>query len=227
LFHDTLQVSVFCRARRRRVRFRLQLGQAFFGAAHPRLEFFALHVAVLIGIEQARDAAPHLGEQALQLLHGPARFLPATLQAALVLLVHALWIRQQGADVLPHQLVQQVRATLLVATDPRTTKAIRVTSDTSIVRIVTWLALAGRPAQWLAVVGVATLTTDQQSLQQIALAALALPPPLAILRQLFRHGCEESLVHDRRHPDANLFLSGRVVHGHRPPRLRRLAALRT
>jgi hypothetical protein len=54
-----------------------------------------------------------------------------------------------------------------------------------------------------------------------------LAPPLAILRQLFRHGCEKILVHDRWHHDANLFLGRRVVHRHRPPRLCGHAALRT
>jgi hypothetical protein len=83
-------------------------------------------MALLIGIDQAGNAATNSGDQPLQLLGGPAPFSPSATQTLFVFVLHTFRIRQQGTYILPHGSIQHVGAALLVGTDPLAAKAIGV-----------------------------------------------------------------------------------------------------
>src|SRR5262245_61506572 len=143
-----------------------------------------------------------------------------------MLATHPLRVGQQGAGVLPHRLVHQVRAALPVVAHALTAEAIGIGPDAAVVRVVTRLALPRRPAERLAVVGVAARPTDQQALQQIAGAAptRAAAPP--VLLELFGYRREQFRRNQGRDLDGDAVGLGRVVDGTGATRLRLLPAQR-
>jgi len=74
--------------------FLFQLHESLLGAVHARLELFAFQVAILVGVDQARDAASNLSQQAVDMLLRAAGLHARAVQATLVLLMHALRISQ-------------------------------------------------------------------------------------------------------------------------------------
>src|SRR5262249_9082043 len=185
-----------------------------------RLELLFLQQALSIGVDEPADAPTHLLDQLADLLAGTAPFLFLPAAPALVLAAQPLRVRQQGAGILPHGLVQQVRAALPVAADPLAAEPVGIRADAAVVGVVARLAFPRRSAERLAVVGVATAPAHQQPLQQVAdapPAGTAAPP---ILLELFGHGREHFLADQGGDLDGDAVGLGGVVGGDGPARLR-------
>src|SRR5438445_311855 len=141
----------------------------------------------LVGVDQTRHASADAGNQPGELLCRSSRLTSSAMQPLFELVTHALGVRQQRTDILPHRSVQKVGAALLVAADPLAAEAIGITAHAAIIGIIAPPALATGTAQGLAVVGIAAVPADQQALKQVATATSAFAPTPTILLQLFRH----------------------------------------
>jgi hypothetical protein len=67
----------------------------------------------------------------------------------------------------------------------------RIAPDATIVGVITWVSFASARADGFAVIGIAALLTTDQTLQQLAGSALALPSMLPVFRQLLLDGSKE------------------------------------
>jgi len=104
-------------------------------------------------------------------------------QATFIFLAQFLWVFQHGANISPYGGIESVHANGFVPTDARPTESERIHPEAAIVRI--GGSRVGREARTArAVVGVPTAATFQQSLEQIARAALPLAKVLSIFGQL-------------------------------------------
>src|SRR5262249_24749192 len=146
-------------------------------------------------------------------------------ESPLVLRLDPSRIPQQRADISPHGLLQQVRSYVLVLADPLAPEAVGVRAGAAVVGVRTLLPLRGPLAPVLAVVGVAAILADQQSLEQVAGPPPPLPLPAPVLLQLLGDGGEQRFADQGRDRDRGGALR-RVVDGVRAPRLLRPPALR-
>ena len=186
--------------------------QALLGLLDTRLELAFLEQAILIGIDQPGDATFGLPDPCLELLEAiPSYAFLAGRQPAPVLLLDALRIRQQRADVFPNRLLQQVGPNLPVPAHPLATKPVRIRPGAAVIGIAALLALAGRQADRLAVVGIPALLAHQQALQQMPSAPFALPTAPTVLGQLLLDGAKEILANDRRHGNVDPLITGNIV----------------
>jgi hypothetical protein len=136
-----------------------------------------------------------------------------------------LWLLEQGTDILPESLFQQIDAHLLVPTEALSPEPVGVTADAPVVGIGASPALGRLETDRFAVVGVTAGPTDQQPLQQVPgpSPTLALSP--AIVLQLLLNRIEQLGFDNRRDRDRDLFVHGHIVDRVDPPRLCRIASL--
>ena len=155
----------------------LQSADALPQARDPRLKFVPFNHPVRIAVDQAGQPAAELPQLGLNLITSPrlGRFQPA-----LVCCQHPRGVGPQRTDRLPDGRVEQIRTHLGVRTDPLAPKPVGVGANTPIVGIGPRAPLGGFGTDGLAILGILTLGTYNQSLQQIAGAALTLPCPLPI-----------------------------------------------
>ena len=200
--------------------------QAMLGLLDAWFELVLFQQAILKGVDQPSNATLRLADSGLKLFDTiPSyAFLPAR-QPAPILLLDALGIRQQRADIFPHRLLQQVGPNLPVVAHSLATEPVGVRTGAAVVGIVALLALAGRQADGLAVVRIPALLADQQALQQMPGAPSALPTAPAVLGQLFLDDAEEVLAHDRRDGNAGPLVWRNIVGRVRFARLFTSAAL--
>ena len=190
----------------------LQLRQPLPGRRDSRLELIFIHQSLAIRVDQPRDAATHFIDLGVQLLVCLSlRVIALAVESSVQFAFHACRVGQQRADVVPHRLVEQVLAHLLVCADSMTPEAVCVCSHATIVAVVPAFALAAGAADLLAVVGVSTALAHHDSLQQVAGAALSGAAAPLILFQLQSDRIKERFVNDRRHGNADPLLSRQIV----------------
>jgi hypothetical protein len=167
----------------------LHLLQFFLAAFYSGLELLFVDESFGVAVDQTREPLFQFG--GLRFQHRtvllPLRLLPA----ALMLLCYAGRVLQQGTDLLPHRLFQQIGTHLPVGAHPLTAKAIGIAPDAAIIGIVAGMSFPGARADGFAVISITALLAADQALQQIACAALALTSMLAIFRQLLSNGSKE------------------------------------
>src|SRR5262245_14444519 len=148
--------------------------------------------ALGIAINQACQTSSQFAEVSFHLV---TRCLLGLLQTSLILGTQPLWVCQQITDFFPDRLLKQVGSHLGIRADALTAKAISVRADTAIVGIVPRVAFGGLDADRFAVIGVLTLSTHDQPLQQVACPALALARSLPVFGQLLLDRRKQLLTH--------------------------------
>jgi hypothetical protein len=187
--------------------------QTLFEPGDARLKVRFLEVAFLIGVEESRQASAHVADHLRQLFGGSAAWSVWAPQAAFIFGTHALRLGQQGAHVLPDGALQKIGSTRLVAAHGLAPETVGIRAAAAIIHISTRASLTRRAAERFAVVAIAALAADEQSLQQIGGAALLLSVPPPVLGQLFRDGRKQGLVHQSRHGDGDPLLGASSVPG--------------
>jgi len=176
-----------------------------------RLELALVHQALLIGVDQPRDAAADLGHLRLQSLVSLRLCVGiVAVKPPLQFALHAGRIGQELAHVAPHCLVKQVLARRLAAAHRLAAAAVRLAARRATVVGVFDLA-AGAGSGAGPVAGVPALGADQQSLQQVDRSAATLAEAFAVLGQLLGGLFEQGRLDDRGHGDRDPLLSGRVI----------------
>jgi len=204
----------------------LQTGQTPAQASQARLELGLVDETFGIAVNQPADPAVQLGDLAIEQGRiGPRGIALAELdEPSLVLGGQTAGIAEQVLDLPPDRRVKPVGAHLRVGAQALPAEPISIRPAAPVVGVITPPALAGSQADRLAVVGVAALLADDQTLQQETLAARALPAAPAVLLQLRLHGLEHFAIDHRRNRYRDPFIRGNIVDPHRAARLLGTAA---
>ena len=155
----------------------VEAGQTLPQPRDPWLELLLVDEAFCVAIDQPGQPLADL--RPLGLDGGevsPRRVRWWHLQATAILLLESLRVLQQAAHLLPDGGLQPVGADLGVGADPLAPKAVGVRAQAAVVCILAGSAMRLRSADRLAVVGVATAATDDQSLQQVPRTPLVTSP---------------------------------------------------
>jgi hypothetical protein len=205
--HEQTQLALLLIQVSQALPFLLEVLDAGMHLREASLEVLLLDQAVGVGVDQA-GAAPaellHLGVEG-----GSVASRSGRRHALAVLGFEALGLLQEPADLRPDRRIQAIHPQLAIRAHARATPAGGVGARAAVIRVA---GIIGPP-----VVGVATLGTHEQALQQIAAAfeGDAGPPP--ILRQLLL-GCGKGLlIHERGHGDGDPLCLGHQVRGVAPP----------
>jgi hypothetical protein len=167
----------------------LEIRQALSQTTDPWFEFLFFDEAFGVAIDQTSDTATHFNNPNLKGSE-VLTFLAGSLQATLIFLFEALGLFQQRTDLMPDQLVQDIGPYLYIITDSLSAKTIGIGADTAVVGIVAHLALGRFSADRFAIVGILAVGTDEQALEEVTGAALALPRPFSVFFQLQLNGVE-------------------------------------
>jgi len=150
----------------------LQGLQALSEAADAGFGFGLVDGAFGIRVDQPADALADPGDLRLNAdLPGLARHRLQGLQTTRILLGQTPGVLQQATHRLPNRQVEPVGANLGILAQPLATEAVGVAADTTVVRVIAPVPLAGTGTDRLAIISVATTGTDEESLQEITVAA--------------------------------------------------------
>jgi hypothetical protein len=205
LADDQSQFRLLVFFRRLQLMLLLELGQPFACRQNARLEFRLVQQAVLVCINQSRNALFHLFDQFDQCVGLAARAGFRLLQTAFVLVANALRFGQQAAHIFPHAGVQNICANLLVPAQSLAAETVGVGTGAAVVGIRD-AALRRGPARGLSVATVAATAADDQALQQVATAARADATTLAILFELCLDRLEKVFRNESRYIDEYLVI---------------------
>src|SRR3954452_16760881 len=182
-------------------------------AGDARLELGLVDQAFGVAVDEPRRGAAQLRDLGLDLaeLRTAAPAPPRLLKAPLVLGRDRGRPPQQPLALAPDRLVEPVGAHLRVRAHPLAAEAVGVAAAAAVVGVGAPLALRGRRADRLAVVGVPALPADEQALQQVVLATGALPVAPPVLLELLPGGLEQPALDQRRNRHAEPFGRRHVV----------------
>src|SRR5262249_52906775 len=148
------------------------------------LEFLLVNEAVGITINEPREPLAQFAE--VRVDRGKRRGLWGGLwvQPTSIFLGEALRVGEQRGDLAPHRHIGEVRPHLGILTGPLSPKTVRIGAQAAVVGVGPWLAFARTGAETFPIVGIATVLTLHQALEEIEGTALGLPCMAAILLQL-------------------------------------------
>src|SRR5215216_4581438 len=125
---------------------------------------------------------------------------------------------------MPDRLIQPVGAQLRVVAHALAAEPVGVAAATAVIGIAARLAFGGTQADGLAIIRVATVLTNGEALQQVALATRLLTSAATVLSQLFTHGLEQRGINQRRNRYADPLLEPDLIHAVSPAGLLARAA---
>src|SRR4051812_20667991 len=175
-------------------------------AGDARLELGLVDQAVGVAVDEPRHGAAQLRD--LSFDHVELRTVaaaPRLVEASFVLGRDPGRVPQQPLDLVPDRRVEPVRAHLRVRAHALAAEAVGVAAAAAVVGVGARLALRGRQADRLAVIGVAAPPADEQALQKVALATRALPVAAPVLLELLPDGLEQPAIDQRRDRHAEPF----------------------
>src|SRR3954449_11489930 len=176
-------------------------------AGDARLELGLVDQAVGVAVDEPRHGAAQLRDLGFDHveLRTVAAAPPRLVEASFVLGRDPGRVPQQPLDLVPDRRVEPVRAHLRVRAHALAAEAVGVAAAAAVVGVGARLALRGRRADRLAVIGVAAPPADEQALQKVALATRALPAAAPVLLELLPDGLEQPAIDQRRTRHAEPF----------------------
>src|SRR4051794_791287 len=176
-------------------------------AGDARLELGLVDQAVGVAVDEPRHGAAQLRDPGFDHveLRTVAAAPPRLVEASFVLGRDPGRVPQQPLDLVPDRLIEPVRAHLRVRAHALAAEAVGVAAAAAVVGVGARLALRGRRADRLAVIGVAAPPADEQALQKVALATRALPVAAPVLLELLPDGLEQPAIDQRRNRHAEPF----------------------
>src|SRR3954453_3418395 len=176
-------------------------------AGDARLELRLVDQAFGVAVDEPRHGAAQLRDLSFDHveLRTVAAAPPCLVEASFVLGRDPGRLPQQPLDLVPDRRVEPVRAHLRVRAHALAAEAVGVAAAAAVVGVGARLALRGRQADRLAVIGVAAPPADEQALQKVALATRALPAAAPVLLELLPDGLEQPAIDQRRNRHAEPF----------------------
>ncbi len=191
---------------------RLETGQTLFEASQARPELIRVEQLLGVTVDQPIDATPKAADLPVQGDHVlTCLAVPGGHSAPLVLDPDTVRVSQHPFHLLPHGLLQLVAAHRAIAAERLAAKPVCIRAGAAIVTVISRLAVTHHTACHLAVVRVAALPADDETLEQPAGPASPVALAPAILVQLRLHRFEQAGVYDGRHGDRDPLLAR---HGH-------------
>ena len=168
----------------------LRLGDTVPQAEDTGLKLRLVNEAVRIAVNEPREPLAQFAKVGFHRRTCRVLCRRLWLQPTPVFLRKALRVGKQRRDLAPHGHIEQIRPHLGILTEPLPAKAIRLRPKAAVVGVRPRLPFARTRAQAFPIVGIATVLTLDQALEQIEGTPLGLPRMTAILLQLCLDRCK-------------------------------------